>query len=146
MPMEDLTTPEQRKQGITHHSYRSAFLPEASDFTDLTIKLPPDDPKRPYPIRPQGNWEVCPRCLGYGGWNLELNAYGPGKHFRASCAQCNGWGHVDTHDRRDVECIHRFTERDDQFLTLVGRKPFHCEHVWVCMNGCGRWRVIDSSD
>jgi DnaJ-class molecular chaperone len=54
-----------------------------------------------------GNTKECPRCKGWGGWNLEMNAYKlpPNTpdtqenrhkfvHFRAMCNHCNGWGYV----------------------------------------------------
>jgi len=49
---------------------------------------------------------VCNRCRGYGGWNLQLNAYQLRDlantrenrhryaHFRASCTSCWGWGYI----------------------------------------------------
>ena len=50
--------------------------------------------KRPIPI---GNKE-CPVCEGHGGWNLKLNAYGEGKHFKCTCSHCNGWGYIDENE------------------------------------------------
>lgn len=54
-----------------------------------------------------GYTEECPRCKGYGGWNLRVNAYGVPKgledspenrhkysHFRCTCNNCFGWGYV----------------------------------------------------
>jgi hypothetical protein len=77
---------------------------------------------------------VCPKCKGHGGWNLRLNTYGPGKHFQASCNQCNGWGYV--RPGRDAECIH-----EDKHLRNTG----NCLNVYGCVK-CGREIEIDSSD
>lgn len=54
-----------------------------------------------------GLTKECPRCKGYGGWNLRINAYRlpPGVadtaanrhqhvHFRCVCNHCNGNGYV----------------------------------------------------
>lgn len=77
---------------------------------------------------------LCPKCKGHGGWNLTLNAYGPGKHFQAHCSQCNGWGYV--RPGRDAECIH-----EDKHLRNTG----NCLNVYGCVK-CGREVEIDSSD
>ena len=75
----------------------------------------------------------CPRCKGYGGWNLTINAYGEGKHFRCSCNHCNGWGYVDIDS---VDHIH-----DWQFVCNLGR----CYNRYKC-SICDREWDIDSSD
>jgi DnaJ-class molecular chaperone len=61
---------------------------DADAFADMEVKSP-------------AGWEeiwgksaMCQKCKGHGGWNLKLDAFGPGKHFRASCDNCNGWGCV----------------------------------------------------
>jgi len=43
--------------------------------------------------------QLCPTCLGHGGWNLELDAYGKGRHFQAHCSSCNGWGYLKAGER-----------------------------------------------
>lgn len=87
----------------------------------------------------------CPKCTGYGGWNLRLNAYPLGRyvdtpenrhlysHFRASCNNCNGWGYVTP---TQGEHIHHWVR-----LKNVGR----CLNLWQCET-CGEQEVVDSSD
>lgn len=112
------------------------FLHAASDFTDMTVKA---HPGATYPD--MKHFTLCPKCHGYGGWNLELNCYGkPGdppemRHFRASCSQCWGWGYVES---ADAECVHEFKEiKPDQ--------PWRCWHTIQCTK-CGRKKSYDSSD
>jgi hypothetical protein len=78
-----------------------AFLERATDFTDM-VKHEPRGPHLKEPVE-------CPCCKGYGGWNLQLNFQGPGKHFRASCYQCYGWGYVEA-GSKSATCIHEFKE------------------------------------
>lgn len=92
-------------------------------FMGMEIKTQPMD----WPER-----ELCPKCKGYGGWHLRLNAYGEGVHFDSSCSQCWGWGWV---AKEDAECIHQWSEYK------IGK----CLHEWVCKK-CGRKRTVDSSD
>ena len=118
------------------------FLETATDFTDMEPLLRPDLVFNSY--KPKGEFVLCPQCTGYGGWNLQLNVYGAGRHFRASCAQCNGYGWVDNADARDVSCVHEYQERDSKAVEVTGHSLFHMEHLWLCKK-CGRWRVVDSS-
>lgn len=90
---------------------------------------------------------LCPKCKGHGGWNLRINAYPLPKdkaniaanrhthvHFRASCAQCNGWGYVEP--GLDATCIH-----EDGPAVNVG----NCLNNYTCTK-CGRTHTVDSSD
>lgn len=94
-----------------------------------SIRFPTKDPKDPIVHLTI----LCPVCQGYGGWNLELNAYGEGKHFRASCSQCGGWGWV---NEADSLCIHVWGEAMN-----VGR----CLNNYACVK-CGIVKTVDSSD
>jgi len=93
----------------------------------------------------------CPLCKGHGMWNLELDAYGKGDHFRASCSQCHGWGFVQP--GLDATCIHEFEEVgpkefDELKKKFSGLGEFvygRCIHNLVCKT-CGRRMVTDSSD
>jgi hypothetical protein len=87
----------------------------------------------------------CPKCLGWGGHNLEIGAYPlhgnpdtpESRHlyanFRSSCDQCNGWGYVLADD---AQCIHEFVRHRN-----VGR----CLNEYRCPK-CGRTMTVDSSD
>lgn len=90
----------------------------------------------------------CPKCKGYGGHNLEVNAYPLRKgmadtaenrhqfcHFRRSCDQCVGWGYVT--DKRDAECVH---EAGPGTAT-----NFRCVTNYRCIK-CGKGWSVDSSD
>lgn len=92
-----------------------------------------------------GSTVECPRCKGFGGWNLQMNAYSlHGKadtpenrhlfsHFRAMCSHCNGWG----------------------FVSPAETCPGH-EWIWEANTGrclnlyrctvCGKKSEVDSSD
>ena len=119
------------------------FLPDATDFTDMEVKVRPD--LRTDGAQRAGDFTPCPLCRGYGGWNLRLNAYPahPGqaprtpeqRHFRALCRQCWGWGWVEA---KDATCIHAFREvKPDQ--------PFRCWHMIRC-TACGETRSYSSDD
>lgn len=87
----------------------------------------------------------CPKCKGHGGWNLEVNAYGPGKHFRASCGQCNGWGFVDSAST-DATCEHDMREVGSAECKKRGIEHWGmCWHVYECKT-CGNIKAYDSSD
>lgn len=117
---------------------RKEFLERAVDFTDMEVKTKPTDG---YPAPPDELW-LCPVCHGYGGWNLALNAYGEGKHFRASCFQCRGWGWVDETDR---DCIHDNAEISPDEARAEGVPHFGMYyHVVKCRN-CGHVQAYDSS-
>lgn len=76
----------------------------------------------------------CALCFGYGGWRLELNAYGPGKHFDATCSNCNGWGYVNPAVCDGVTVQHNFKTTHTA----------NCYWEGVCTT-CGMRKVIDSS-
>jgi hypothetical protein len=91
-------------------------------------------------------WSVCPKCNGWGGHNLRINAYPLRaglsdtaenrhryRHFRCQCDQCFGWGRVTA---SDAECIHEWQ---------MGRNLGRCLSEWVCVK-CQAIRVVDSSD
>jgi hypothetical protein len=119
-----------------------AYLPAASDFTDMELLDRPDLVFTSY--KPRGKFVLCPLCKGHGGWNLQRDAYGEGRHFRASCAQCNGYGWVDNYEPRDLECIHEYRENNSRAVELTGGKLFYQEHLWICKK-CDRFMVVDSS-
>lgn len=75
----------------------------------------------------------CGQCRGYGGWNLALDAYGPGRHFRSSCNNCTGWGFV---PESQGSHVHDW----DRGVT-VGR----CLTRYTCRT-CGKASNVDSSD
>ncbi len=77
----------------------------------------------------------CPACKGRGGWNLKLNAYGEGKHFKAGCMQCTSWGLVKA-GSDDAACIHEWDS---------GKNVGRCLNNYTCKK-CGHVRQIDSSD
>ena len=91
-----------------------------------------------------GEGVECPKCHGYGGWRLRLNAYGPGVHFNASCFQCNGWGYVNKHGE-DAYCVHEYKEISQTECCELGIQHFGmCWHVTRCVK-CGRVTSYDSS-
>lgn len=86
----------------------------------------------------------CPVCKGYGGWNLELNAYinrhedTPENrhlysHFRTTCNHCNGWGFV---DKKETCPGHEW-----KHTKVLG----NCYNEYTC-NICGKKLNVDSSD
>jgi DnaJ-class molecular chaperone len=77
----------------------------------------------------------CPKCGGYGGWNLQVDAYGKGIHFQASCNQCFGWGWVKA-GSTDETCVHAMEHV---------RNTGNCLNLYRCVK-CGREHEIDSSD
>lgn len=90
---------------------------------------------RPHPGRERWpdikHW--CPKCRGYGGWNLMLE---PGRRpFRTNCGQCNGWGWVND---EDLACIHEWKEDNDY-------RGGRCMHKYQCTK-CPATQVVDSSD
>ena len=104
-------------------------------FDDWTLKKPSPAFKK-----------VCPRCSGYGGWNLTLNAYGlhPGmedtqenrhrfSHFRAMCDHCSGWGYV----HESNQCA----GHEWKFVENLGR----CYNRYECIN-CHVTSDVDSGD
>lgn len=87
----------------------------------------------------------CPKCMGYGGWNLKINAYPlhfredtsenrhKFSHFRQCCYHCYGWGWVNEEDANHVH--------DWQFKENLG----NCLNLHEC-SICGKQWQIDSSD
>jgi len=104
-----------------------------------------DFPSKKGPQPEQGLTEVCPKCMGYGGWNLKLNAYPlhfredtpenrhKFSHFRQNCYHCSGWGWVREEDANHVH--------DWQFKENLG----NCLNLHEC-SICGKKWQIDSSD
>jgi hypothetical protein len=101
--------------------------------------------RKHFPTRP--NPSVCPKCNGYGGHNLEVNAYPLPKgmentpenrrmycHFRSGCLQCSCWGYVT--NPKDAACAHEWDNG-----TNVGR----CLTNYKCSK-CGHVIEVDSSD
>ena len=87
----------------------------------------------------------CPVCHGYGKWHLQLNAYGDGKHFDASCYQCSGWGWVEK-GSKDAICVHDYQEISQEECRDRGVSHYGaCWHVDACVK-CGEIRGRDSSD
>jgi hypothetical protein len=121
---------------------------------DMTMKtyLDPDHPDAfidfpapPAPPEYMGATVECPLCKGHGGWNLALNEYKlHGKedtpenrhlfsHFRASCSQCQGYGHVRP---EDSDHVHEW-----KWIQNIG----NCLNLHECTK-CGKKWQIDSSD
>lgn len=88
---------------------------------------------------------ACPKCNGWGGHNLRLDAYPLRNmdntaenrhmysHFKASCDQCAGWGHVPA---EDAACVHDFKHH---------RNVGNCLNEYRCSK-CGKTWTVDSSD
>lgn len=121
----------------------TTYLPDATDFTDMAVKDRPDTRFAGM----LGPWVPCPKCHGYGGWNLKLHAYPPvyvqctseppiRQHFQAACGQCWGWGWVTPGP--DADCVHTYQE-------IAPDQPWRCWHTIQC-TACGRTRSYDSSD
>lgn len=106
------------------------------------VDHPRQDPQRAANIL--GATILCPRCQGYGGWNLQTNAYAlHGRedtaenrhrfaHFRAHCVQCNGWGYV---TKADADHVHQWVR-----VEAIG----NCLHLERCAV-CGREHQVDTS-
>lgn len=75
----------------------------------------------------------CAQCRGHGKWNLKLDAYGPGKHFRASCNNCTGWGYVSA---KQGNHIHEWDRGETVGNCLTRYTCAGCKEVWD----------VDSSD
>ncbi len=114
-----------------------SYLPNATNFDGIEIKDKP-------------NWTTekqiyCPLCHGHGEWNLELNAYGPGRNFQAVCSQCNGYGWVKK-GTSDETCIHDWHELSMSESRAKGYTHFGmCYHVYQCTK-CHKMTAQDSSD
>lgn len=112
-------------------NYRKEYLPRYTDFTDI-------------PLRSKERAEqtfkdvvICPACKGHGSFNLLLDAYGKGRHFQGGCANCNGWGYVETNSP-NAHCIHEYDYGN-------GKTIEHCLHTYKCKK-CGHEIMVDSSD
>lgn len=79
--------------------------------------------------------DECPKCRGFGGWNLQVNAYGAGKHFQCTCSVCYGWGYV----KPSMLCTNG-GEHDWQYVKHLG----NCWRQYKCH--CGAFTEVDSSD
>lgn len=90
------------------------------------------EPQPPSYWHKTGLYHECPKCRGCGGWVLSHDRYGEGRHFKASCMDCNGWGFVG----EPVDHPHEWDEG-----SAVGR----CLTNYKC-KVCGQLRTIDSSD
>lgn len=112
-------------------------LPKATSFVGLEKKPPPYEK---YPYKKDVKY-LCPVCNGYGGWNIRLDAYGPGKHFDAHCSQCNGWGWVNEADL----CIHDMREMSQEECKEKGIYHYGIfNHIYEC-RVCGHRHNYDSS-
>lgn len=92
-----------------------------------------------------GYTEECPKCMGYGGWNLRVNAYPlhhrednaenrhKHSHFKQSCYHCVGWGFVRPEDADHVHDWHH--------VKVLG----NCLNLYECSVCNKKWQV-DSSD
>jgi DnaJ-class molecular chaperone len=89
----------------------------------------------------------CPKCRGYGGWNLSLNSYSlhgrPDtpenrhryRHFTCACSHCYGHGYV-------TEAIAAKCSGHEWVRTMnLGR----CYNRYECVH-CGQINDVDSSD
>jgi hypothetical protein len=112
--------------------YKSEYLPNRSDYTDIPIRPRPDEE---FKHKRGKDWVICPSCDGHGLWNLLLNEYGPGRRFQASCNNCNGWGWVEA-GSPDAKCVHQYKEVAN---------PRMCEHIYECEK-CKHRISVDSSD
>jgi hypothetical protein len=100
--------------------------------------LNPGDPGSFLDCTVRENWDperlkYCPVCRGHCEYNLKIDAYGPGRHFRGVCAHCNGSGLVDIRQTCD-EHVWKHTRE-------LGR----CYNEYTCVK-CGAVHHIDSGD
>lgn len=91
--------------------------------------------KKPVPDFGKYTWVECPECEGYGGWIINRDAYGPGRHFEAHCAQCSGWGWV-VEGSVNHKCIHEWRHT---------RNLGNCYNEYECTK-CGSKKKVDSGD
>lgn len=94
---------------------------------------------------------LCPKCRGFGGWHLRLNAYGAGKHFDCSCSNCLGWGWVEPENAGHVHSFAGMEEaKANAFRASKGLPPARYTYGRCCHNSictiCGGHRFTDSSD
>lgn len=108
-------------------------------FQDIPKRWPDADPQKDTSLRVE-----CPRCHGHGKFNLELDAYGKGRHFQSMCGQCNGWGSV-VKGSLDETCIHERREVEQSECRKRGIVHHGmCWHVNECKK-CGQLSAYDSS-
>lgn len=87
--------------------------------------------------------QMCPTCEGHGNFNITLDAYGAGRHFRGCCSNCNGWGWI-----KPCDHVHEWVEISSKKSAELGIKHWgvFC-HVYLCKHAsCKEVRVTDSSD
>ena len=91
------------------------------------------------------DYGFCPKCQGYGGWNLKVDCYGGRykgeivpelRHFQSSCNQCWGYGWVKK-GSLSAKCIHKWVH------SRAGK--WNCTHYEKCSE-CGTEVFIDSGD
>ena len=95
-----------------------------------------------------GSTVECPRCKGFGGWNLKTNCYSMPQgyadtpqnrhlyvHFRTVCGHCNGWGFITPEEA--AKC----SGHDWKWVKNLGR----CYNLYECVH-CGAKSEVDSRD
>lgn len=110
---------------VTNHK-RYLSPGDPGSFKDLPVRDKPEGR-----LAGPGRDHQCPKCQGRGGWNLLVDAYGPGKHFRSHCLQCSGWGWV---KERDAICVHDWDETRGK---RMGQRFYTCK-------SCGAVRETNS--
>lgn len=118
----------------------SAYLDAGTNFEGFALLAKPAN-------HPECT-EVCIRCKGHGGWNLKLDAYGPGEHFSATCCQCHGWGWVTPVDAEHVHVWEELdhAEAEQRAVYLRPQNGQATNHAFRCtVPGCTRTLVTDSS-
>lgn len=111
----------------------SRFLERYTNFDGIEVQGNPAE-RFNFKGKPE-DWVLCPACHGHGSYNLELNAYGEGQHFRGGCNNCTGWGYVEV-GSPDAKCVHKYGSSRN-----VGK----CLTEYTC-DLCGNKNVVDSSD
>ena len=115
---------------------------DPNSFKDMEIKPNPGDR---YAEDAAVDYQSCPKCQGYGGWNLKVDCYGGRykgeivpelRHFQASCSQCWGYGWVKK-GSPSSKCIHKWVH------SRAGK--WNCTHYEKCSE-CGTEVFIDSGD
>lgn len=111
-------------------------------FLGMEVKPRHHERHPDYPV----DYDVkCPGCMGYGGWHLRIDAYGPGKHFDCFCDQCYGYGWV-AKDSPNATCVHEKFELSQEECYKRGITHYgRCWHTTECKK-CGHVSGYDSSD
>jgi hypothetical protein len=112
------------------------YLDPTTDAPKLVFKDMQVKPKKEYLSD-----RVCPRCQGHGQFNLRINAYGPGKHFKSLCGACWGYGYL----QKGQVCAHEWRDATEEEIKKAHITLYRCEHAWVCTK-CSTTRVVSSSD